>query len=89
MTASRDRKEAAKRLGFALAAKYRAMIEADGVEAINAAAIDLGACFNDNIEFIMWVLKEYGGVSQMPFARQAKPLNGVPRTPPVLVGNDR
>lgn len=89
MSASRDRKEAAKRLGFALAAKYRAMIEANGEEEIQKAAIDLGGCFNDNIEFIMWVLKEYGGVEQMPFARQAKPLNGLPRTPDVLVGNDR
>lgn len=89
MTASRDRKEAAKRLGFALAAKYRAMLDADGPDAINAAAMDLGSCFNDNIEFIMWVLKEYGGVEQMPFQRQAKPLNGLPRTPPILAGNDR
>lgn len=89
MSAARDRKEAAKRLGFALAAKYRKMLEAEGPEAINVAAMDLGSCFNDNIEFIIWVLKEYGGVEQMPFQRQARPVNGLPRTPGVLVGNDR
>lgn len=89
MSAARDRKEASKRLGFALSAKYRAMIDANGEDEIARAAVDLGSCFNDNIEFIMWVLKEYGGVEQMPFQRQARPVAGLPRTPDVLVGNDR
>lgn len=89
MTASRDRKEAAKRLGYALAAKYRALLDANSDDEIAHASLDLGTCFNDNIEFIMWVLKEYGGVDQMPFARQARPMNGLPRTPPILVRNDR
>jgi hypothetical protein len=31
--------------------------------------MELGQTFNDNIDFICWVLKEYGGADQMPFAR--------------------
>lgn len=89
MSRARDRKEAAKRLGFALAAKYRRMLEANGEDAIARAAMDLGSCFNDNIEFIMWVLKEYGGTEQLPFQPHPKPMNGLPRTPAVLAGNDR
>lgn len=72
MSASRDRKEAARNLGIALTVDYRRMLEATGQEEITAAAIVLGQHFNDNIEFICWVLKEYGGVDQMPFQRQPK-----------------
>lgn len=92
MTAARDRKEAAKRLGIALAADFRRMVEANGPEEINQAAMTLGTNFNTNIEFIIWVLKEYGGVSQMPFARPTPPVNGhgqtLPRTPALLTGQD-
>lgn len=87
-SAARDRKEASKRLGIALQAKYRKMLEAEGNEQITAAAIDLGALFNQNIEYICWVLKEYGGVQQMPFPRQAAPrpaANDVPATPKILL----
>lgn len=88
MSASRDRKEAAKRLGIALAADYRRMIEASGPEAINEAAVTLGTNFNTNIEFIIWVLKEYGGVDQMPLQPRHKPMNGLPRLPAALTGQD-
>lgn len=64
----RDRKEAAKRLGIALQADYRRMLEAIGQEEITKAAMLLGENFNNNIEFICWCLKEYGGVEQLPFA---------------------
>ena len=69
MSKAQDRKEAARRLGIALQADYRRMLEADGQEAISEAAMQLGQTFNNNIEFITWVLKEFGGVQQMPFTR--------------------
>lgn len=84
MSAARERKDAARNLGIALTVDYRRMIDATGPEAITAAAVILGQHFNDNIEFICWVLKEYGGVDQMPFRRLPKPANG---TPP-LTGQD-
>lgn len=70
MSASRDRKEAARNLGIALTVDHRRLLEASGDEEISKAAIVLGQNFNDNIEFICWVLKEYGGVDQMPFQRR-------------------
>lgn len=62
MNAARARKEAAKRLGFALQSNYRALVEASGEDEIQAASIVLGGTFNDNIEFIVNVLKSYGGL---------------------------
>lgn len=73
MTAARDRKEAAKRLDFTLQAQYRALLEASTPDEVQNAAIVLGGTFNDNIEFVFWVLKEFGGVQQMPFERLRKP----------------
>ena len=70
MTAARDRKQAAKILGLTMQAQLRALVEAQGDDAIQMAAIQLGDTFNRNADFICWVLKEYGGVEQMPFARQ-------------------
>jgi hypothetical protein len=73
MTASRDRKEAAKILGITMQAQLRTLLEAVGNDAIQAAAIQLGDTFNRNSEFICWVLKEYGGMEQMPFPRAPSP----------------
>ena len=70
MSASRDRKEASKRLGIMLGAQYKRMLEATGEEEITKAAVDLGQTFNTNIEYICWVLKEFGGVKQFPFVRR-------------------
>jgi len=92
MTA-RARKEAAKHLGVALQAKYRAMLEASTNSDIETAALDLGNCFNENIEFICWALKEFGGVKQMPFLAPGRPkpmkdlqppANDLPEMPDVL-----
>ena len=92
MTA-RARKEAAKQLGVALQAKYRSMNEATTNDEIEIAAIDLGNCFNENIEFICWALKEYGGVKQMPFLAPDRPkpmkdlqppANDLPEMPDIL-----
>lgn len=56
------RKTASQRLGLALYREYRALVEASGPEEIQAAAIVLGDTFNTNIEFIINVLKHYGGM---------------------------
>lgn len=55
------KREAAKRLGIALQVRYRNMITASGEDEIAKAAVDLGQCFNDNIEAIIWFLRDYGG----------------------------
>ncbi len=67
MSRSQDRKDAAKRLGVVLQGEYKLLAMAVGEEAIQVAAMKLGETFNSNIEFICWVLKEYGGVEQIPF----------------------
>lgn len=65
------RREAAKRLGIALQVRYRNMLEASGQDEIAAAAVELGQCFNDNIEAIIWFLRDYGGdKSQMPLEKR-------------------
>lgn len=74
MNAVRARKEAAKRLGIALQMQYRALLEATGSDAIETAAINLGGTFNTNVEFIINVLKEKGGVpvTYEPMTRRAE-----------------
>jgi hypothetical protein len=62
VSVARARKEAARRLGIDLQNKYRALVEASGQEEIEAAAIILGDAFNSNIEFIINVLKDWGGL---------------------------
>lgn len=69
MSASRDRKQAAKILGITMQAQLRELQQASGQEAIQFAAIRLGDTFNRNSDFICWVLKEFGGADQMPFPR--------------------
>lgn len=60
--ANKARKEASKRLGLKLMKEYRALVEANGTEEIQAAAIELGNTFNSNVEFIINVLKAFGGM---------------------------
>lgn len=90
MTAARDRKEAAKRLGIVLQAQYRALLSANNNEEIQEAAIVLGSTFNDNVEAIVWFLKAYGGVQQPPLERlhkrqTPKPANDLPATPAIFL----
>lgn len=73
MTLSKDRKEAAKNLGIALEAAYDGLVAAKGDEAIQVAAIQLGNVWNTNIDFLIWLCKEMGGVKQVPFKRGQKP----------------
>lgn len=79
MTAARDRKQAARILGIALQVQYRALLEAVGNDAVQDAAIKLGGTFNANIEAIIWFLKEYGGVQQMPLEPQHRAANDEPK----------
>lgn len=86
MTASRDRRDAAKNLGVALQVKYREMLNAqasgDG-DLIVAATLPVADLMNSNIEFVIWVLKEYGGMSQRPPERVSKrpATNPLPKMP--------
>lgn len=65
------RKEAALRLGVELEKKYRALVNAQGDEAIQKASIELGSLFNANIFQVIWFLKQYGGAQQRPLERLA------------------
>jgi hypothetical protein len=64
MSAARTRRDMAKRLGLKLAKCSEELANAQGEEEITAAAIVLGATFNENLEFICWCLKEFGGLEQ-------------------------
>lgn len=93
MSAARDRKEAAKRLGIRLQMQYRAMLEARDNDEIASTAVELGGTFNENLEFICWVLKEFGGVQQMPFERPKSAsvpptaANDMPAVPSIFLHN--
>jgi hypothetical protein len=62
MSPARQRREKAKRLGLKLQADYRALVEAKGTDEVQTAAIVLGGTFNANIEFVINVLRDYGGL---------------------------
>lgn len=85
---ARARREASRRLGLALQARYRALVEAAGKDAIETAAIDLGNLFNTNIEFVINVLKAYGGLEAKfePLTKVSAPLpaNDLPRMPDIF-----
>lgn len=59
---NKARKYASARLGLKLLKDYKALVEASGTDEIQAAAIELGNTFNSNVEFIINVLKAYGGL---------------------------
>lgn len=86
MTAARDRKEAAKRLGLEMGKRHENLVLAAGTEEIHQRAVELGGLFNDNVAFICWVLKEYGGLKQLPFQPERKPApRPLPKLPPELL----
>ena len=84
MSVARARKEASKRLGLALMRDYRELVEARDQDEIQIAAIQLGNTFNANIEFIINVLKAYGGLDAK-FEPLTKPKNPLPQTPAILL----
>ena len=63
MSPARQRREISKRLGLKLAKCHEALAEAQTEEDIQAAALVLGATFNEHIDFICAVLKDYGGLA--------------------------
>jgi len=63
MSVARKRKAAAARLGLEFAARYERLALAIGEDEIQLRAIELGEIFNTTIEFVIWVLKEYGGLN--------------------------
>lgn len=81
---NKARKEASKRLGLKLYKDYRALVEASGNDEIQVAAIELGNTFNTNVEFIINVLKAYGGMDV-----KFEPLtNRIPKTPNVPANDE-
>lgn len=84
MSAPQARKDASKVLGVALQAHYRKMLSAVGETEITTAAVDLGQCFNDNIEFIIYVLKTHGGMHCPP----PEPVRrALPKLPAEILGS--
>lgn len=82
---NKARREAAKRLALKLQSDYRGLVEASGTDEVQAAAIALGATFNANIEFVINVLRDYGGLEAKfePLTRKSpslppKPANDLP-----------
>ena len=82
MSNARNRRTAAARLGIEFQKRHRALTLAAGEDEITQAAVNLGQLFNDNIEFVVWVMKEFGGIEQSPF-RPTKP--ALPKTPSTLL----
>jgi hypothetical protein len=62
VSAAKARREAAKRLALELQKRYRGLVEASGESEVGTAALLLGDLFNQNIEFVINVLRDYGGL---------------------------
>lgn len=63
MSVGRNRKEASKRLALAVQARYRKLIEAGKDEtALAVATADLAMVMYENVEFIINVLRHFGGL---------------------------
>jgi hypothetical protein len=77
---NKARKEASKRLGLKLMADYRTLAEAVGPDEIQAASFTLGMTFNTNLEFIINVLKAYGGM-EVKFEPMTRTNPSLPPTP--------
>jgi hypothetical protein len=56
------KREMAKRLGIDLQILHTRLVEAQTTDEITEASVMLGCRFNENIEFICNVLKEFGGM---------------------------
>lgn len=86
MRPDKARKTAAAKLGIELYKRYRNLVEASGADEINHAAIELGALFNDNIEFVVWALKTVGGLNpQAPEPVKIRPNIPVPAPEKVVI----
>jgi len=63
MSISRQRKDASKALGIAIQQRYEKLVNATGEDATVVATVDLAQTMYDNVEFVIWVLKTYGGLT--------------------------
>jgi hypothetical protein len=62
----RARRDASKVLGVALQARYRKLLSATGEDETVVATADLAQCMYENIEFVIWALKQLGGMNPPP-----------------------
>lgn len=85
MSASRDRKERAKRLGLDMNQRYQELQLASGPEETTAAATNLAIVMNENADFVIWVLKTFGGLNPPP--PEAQPEGSLPRLSSALTGD--
>lgn len=91
MSRLQDKKEASKRLGIAIHQRYENLVNASGNDEITVTTVDLAQTMYENCEFIIWVLKKYGGLN--PPAPDPKPLrtskppapSELPKMPAVLL----
>lgn len=63
MSVANKRKAASARLGIEFQQRYERLALASGQDEIAQRAVELADIFNTNIEFVIWVLKEYGGLN--------------------------
>lgn len=84
MSVMRNRKAASARLGIELDKRLGELRDARGEDEINTAAIILGGVFNDNIEYIIFVLKKFGGIDVQPPAAPKRPKHDPTPTMPTL-----
>lgn len=88
MSKARDRREASARLGLELRKRYNDLVAAQGEQELIRASVPLGVCFNENVEFMIWVLLEFGGVEQMPMKARERPqpiTPALPQMPEILL----
>lgn len=92
MSVARARREAAKRLALAVQQRYRKLVESNGQgeDAIVIATADLATCMYENVEFIINVLRDYGGLQANfePMTSSAPapkaPANDLPPVPAIF-----
>ena len=85
MNVVRQRKAQGTRIALALNSRYRALVEAVGQDEIQHASIQLGMLFNENIEFIINVMRDWSGL-EAKFEPMTK--STLPSTPKILTGQE-
>ena len=90
MSVSKRRKAASLKLGGEMKKRLENLVLAVGQDEIAMRAVELGQVFNDNTEFIIWVLQTYGGGNPPPpedaSKRRKRPTeNPLPKTPDALL----
>jgi hypothetical protein len=88
MSQVRARKEASKRLSLAIQSRYRILIEASGENELVIATTDLATILYENVEHIINVLREHGGL-EAKFEPMTKPglptpANDLPEMPSIF-----